>query len=123
MLLISHLRLQVAYRYWAVAVLTLRREWFSIDKHRLDKFLMLARRLMRQMLLYLRTHKWCVRGWAGWAGRPPHGCSGQKFASPRNIAHMGRLARATLCLPTLHLCLYRRSDLLGRSIRPVHATI
>lgn len=34
------------------------REWFSIDRLRLDKFLMLVRKFIAQMLTYLHSVQW-----------------------------------------------------------------
>lgn len=51
---------QGAFRYWSLFIATMRREWFSIDKLRLDKFLMLIRKFVHAMFLHLRQHKWCV---------------------------------------------------------------
>lgn len=37
---------------------TMRREWFGIDRLRLDKFLMLVRKFVAQLLAYLARHGW-----------------------------------------------------------------
>ena len=39
---------------------TMRREWFGIDRLRLDKYLMLIRKFVAQMLRHLSASKWCV---------------------------------------------------------------
>jgi Nucleolar protein,Nop52 len=38
---------------------TMRREWFGIDRLRLDKFMMLVRKFMQQMFVHLRNADWC----------------------------------------------------------------
>jgi len=50
--------LQMAYMYFTMFMHTMRREWFSIDRLRLDKFLMLVRKFMGQLFTYLRSHNW-----------------------------------------------------------------
>jgi ribosomal RNA-processing protein 1 len=44
--------------YFDCYLATMRREWFAIDYHRLDKFLMLVRRFVVAMLALLRDRKW-----------------------------------------------------------------
>lgn len=51
-------RPQVALRYYAAFIATLRREWFMIDHLRLDKFLMLIRRFFRAGLRRLQGAGW-----------------------------------------------------------------
>ena len=36
----------------------MQREWFGIDRLRLDKFLMLARKFVRQLFVYLQASAW-----------------------------------------------------------------
>jgi len=49
---------QVAYLYFTVFLSTMRREWFGIDRLRLDKFMMLVRKFIRALFLYLQAQKW-----------------------------------------------------------------
>ena len=49
---------QVAHLYFTCFVLTMRREWFGIDRLRLDKFLMLIRKFMCRMFKLLADSKW-----------------------------------------------------------------
>ncbi len=49
---------QVAWTYWTTFITTMRREWFSIDRLRLDKFLMLVRKFVRAWLLFLKARAW-----------------------------------------------------------------
>ncbi len=44
-------------------MITMRREWFGIDRLRMDKFLMLIRKFIHHMLVCLKTAKWCVGEW------------------------------------------------------------
>lgn len=37
----------------------MRREWFGIDRLRLDKFMMLVRKFMQQTFVHLRNADWC----------------------------------------------------------------
>jgi len=41
-------------------LITLGREWFGIDRLRMDKFMMLVRRCLRQMLAYVKEKEWEV---------------------------------------------------------------
>lgn len=50
--------LQVAQQYYTVFIKTLRREWFGIDHLRLDKFLMLIRKFIHQLLRLLQAGQW-----------------------------------------------------------------
>jgi hypothetical protein len=50
--------LQVSFSYFNCFIRTMRREWFGIDRHRLDKFLMLIRAFVHQLFVYLATKKW-----------------------------------------------------------------
>jgi ribosomal RNA-processing protein 1 len=58
---------QLSRRYAAAAFATLRREWPLIDKHRVDKFLVLARELVRQALRSLAARGWPRGGCEAWA--------------------------------------------------------
>ena len=49
---------QVAYLYFTVFLSTMRREWFGIDRLRLDKFMMLVRKFVQGLFLYLQAQKW-----------------------------------------------------------------
>ncbi len=49
---------QVAYLYFTVFLSTMRREWFGIDRLRLDKFMMLVRKFVQALFLYLQAQKW-----------------------------------------------------------------
>ena len=52
---------QVALGYFRMFLATMRREWFGIDRLRLDKFMMLVRKFMQQTFVHLRAANWCVR--------------------------------------------------------------
>ncbi|KAG2444481.1 hypothetical protein HXX76_001231 [Chlamydomonas incerta] len=56
--MLTRLNEQTAYLYFTCFLDTMRREWFGIDRLRLDKFLMLIRRFVHQMLLCLKAAKW-----------------------------------------------------------------
>ncbi|KDD76619.1 hypothetical protein H632_c159p2 [Helicosporidium sp. ATCC 50920] len=49
---------QLAVRYHDAFVETMRREWFGIDRLRLDKFMMLVRRIMHTMFVLLASRGW-----------------------------------------------------------------
>ncbi len=49
---------QSAFTFFSCFVATIRREWFGIDRLRLDKFLLLIRRFVRRMLECLAKAKW-----------------------------------------------------------------
>ena len=49
---------QVAYLYFTVFLNTMRREWFGIDRLRLDKFMMLVRKFVKALFLYLQAQQW-----------------------------------------------------------------
>lgn len=49
---------QVAYAYFSACMTTLRREWFGIDRHRIDKFLNLIREFVYHLFLMLHDAKW-----------------------------------------------------------------
>ncbi|KAF5830019.1 nucleolar protein,Nop52-domain-containing protein [Dunaliella salina] len=48
----------MAFLYFTVFIKTMQREWFNIDRLRLDKFLMLVRKFIGQLLAYLGSHNW-----------------------------------------------------------------
>ena len=48
-----------AHTYFAVFFRALREEWFGIDRLRLDKFMLLIRRMLRQLFRRLRDAAWC----------------------------------------------------------------
>ena len=50
--------LQAAYLYFTVFLSTMKREWFGIDRLRLDKFMMLVRTFMKALFQYLQARKW-----------------------------------------------------------------
>lgn len=50
----------VGQSYFKAFVKTMRREWFGIDRHRLDKFMMLIRKFYAQHLRFLQDQTWCV---------------------------------------------------------------
>ncbi|GIL67023.1 hypothetical protein Vafri_20412 [Volvox africanus] len=49
---------QTAYLYFTGFMSTIRREWFGIDRLRMDKFLMLIRKFIHSMLACLKASKW-----------------------------------------------------------------
>lgn len=49
---------QVSFSYFTCFIRTMRREWFGIDRYRLDKFLMLIRTFVHKLFVYLATKKW-----------------------------------------------------------------
>lgn len=50
-----------AYLYYTVFLSTMKREWFGIDRLRLDKFMMLVRTFMKALFQYLQAHKWDIK--------------------------------------------------------------
>ena len=44
--------------YFQTFMRTMRREWFGIDRLRLDKFLLLVRRFVRALFAHLRAVNW-----------------------------------------------------------------
>mmetsp|Transcript_32823 Transcript_32823/g.93150 ORF Transcript_32823/g.93150 Transcript_32823/m.93150 type:complete len:577 (+) Transcript_32823:92-1822(+) len=48
----------VAYTYFSTFLKTIRREWLGIDRLRLDKFMLLIRYFLRQMLVLLQNSNW-----------------------------------------------------------------
>jgi hypothetical protein len=57
--------------YFDAFLVTMRREWFAIDYHRLDKYLMLVRRVLAAVLCLLRDSRWCGGGCGAAQRRPP----------------------------------------------------
>ena len=53
-------RAQVAFLYFTVCMQSLRREWFGIDRLRLDKFMLLIRHFLRQLFQHLSNLEWCA---------------------------------------------------------------
>ena len=49
---------QVGFFYFAAFIATMRREWFGIDRLRLDKYLMLVRKLVGSMFGYMHARRW-----------------------------------------------------------------
>jgi hypothetical protein len=47
--------------YFKVFARTMQREWFGIDRLRLDKFMLLARKFVHQLFALLRQSDWCAR--------------------------------------------------------------
>lgn len=58
--MLLQLKPQVAVLYFNSFIITMRREWSSIDHHRLDKFLMIFRRFVAGMLAMLKSKQWYV---------------------------------------------------------------
>lgn len=59
----SHLyseNVQVALSFFQVFLQTMFREWDSIDKLRLDKFMMLVRKFIQGVFRLLLDHGWCA---------------------------------------------------------------
>lgn len=54
----SRRAVQVALAYFRVFFTTMRREWFGIDRLRLDKFMVLVRKVVQQTFLYFRQANW-----------------------------------------------------------------
>lgn len=50
----------MAFTYFRVFFATMRREWFGIDRLRLDKFMMLVRKFVQQSFVHLRNADWCA---------------------------------------------------------------
>ncbi|GIM10240.1 hypothetical protein Vretimale_13972 [Volvox reticuliferus] len=60
---------QSAYLFFTAFMSTMRREWFGIDRLRMDKFLMLIRKFIHHMLVRLKASKWhadLVQRYAGY---------------------------------------------------------
>jgi ribosomal RNA-processing protein 1 len=56
--LLQQMQPAMAQLYWAGLLATLRREWFAMDHHRLDKFLMLVRKFVAALLARLADQQW-----------------------------------------------------------------
>lgn len=56
--LIPKMQQPVAQLYWAAMLHTLRAEWFALDRHRLNKFLMLARKFVAAVFARLAAADW-----------------------------------------------------------------
>ena len=52
------LKSQMAILYASVFFWTMRNEWAGIDKHRLDKYCVLARQMQKHMFQYLQRRDW-----------------------------------------------------------------
>ena len=59
--LVHSLKHKVALSYVGVFYITARREWIGIDRHRMDKYLLLVRRLTSQVLRYCADREWEVK--------------------------------------------------------------
>ena len=51
---------QGALQYFKIFARTIQREWFGIDKLRLDKFMVLARKFLHQVYTHLQNTGWCA---------------------------------------------------------------
>ncbi len=60
----------VARTYFVVFFRALREEWFGIDRLRLDKYMLLIRRVLRQLFRRLHDADWCSFPWPGICGVP-----------------------------------------------------
>lgn len=49
---------KVSIQFFGSFMATMCREWFGIDQWRMDKFMMLVRRIFRQLLFKLQEHSW-----------------------------------------------------------------
>ncbi len=56
---LTQLSPDVARTYFTVFFRALREEWFGIDRLRLDKFMLLIRRMLRQLFRRLHSASWC----------------------------------------------------------------
>lgn len=52
--------LQGGLLYFKVFAKTMQREWFGIDRLRLDKFMLLVRKFVHQLFALLRQSDWCA---------------------------------------------------------------
>lgn len=52
------LPVDMAYKYYTCMLDTMRREWFGIDRLRLDKFMMMVRKFTGAMFAFLMSHGW-----------------------------------------------------------------
>ena len=50
--------MQSALHYFKIFARTMQREWFGIDKLRLDKFMVLARKFLHQVYAHLQSTGW-----------------------------------------------------------------
>ena len=48
----------MGFLYYAAFISTMRREWFGIDRLRLDKFLMLVRKFLGSAFAYMQSRQW-----------------------------------------------------------------
>jgi ribosomal RNA-processing protein 1 len=48
----------MAVLYWSAMLSTLRSEWFALDRHRLNKFLMLVRKFVGAVFTRLAADDW-----------------------------------------------------------------
>jgi hypothetical protein len=58
--ILSQLNPSSAHLYFTTFVHTMRREWFGIDRLRLDKFLLLIRRFISHMFVSLKQRSWAA---------------------------------------------------------------
>lgn len=49
---------KISIQFFGNFMATMCREWFGIDQWRMDKFMMLVRRIFRQLLFKLQEHEW-----------------------------------------------------------------
>ena len=49
---------EAAVNFIRCGLATLGREWFGLDRWRMDKFMMFARRLIRQVFVFCRDNQW-----------------------------------------------------------------
>ncbi|XP_047112925.1 ribosomal RNA processing protein 1 homolog [Schistocerca piceifrons] len=75
-------KLEQGLLYAECFLLTLRREWFGIDQHRLDKFMMLVRRCVRQLFAYCSSHSWPSETYEGISGLLERGITSSAESSP-----------------------------------------
>lgn len=54
-------QIEVAIQFFGNFMVTAEHEWFGLDQWRLDKFMMLIRRVLRQMLFRLKEVNWDVK--------------------------------------------------------------
>lgn len=59
--ILAQLSPSTAHTYFTVFFRALREEWFGIDRLRLDKFMLLIRRMLRQLFRRLRDAAWSAR--------------------------------------------------------------
>lgn len=56
--LIPRMQPAMAQLYWSAMLCTLRSEWFALDRHRLNKFLMLVRKFVAAVFTRLAAADW-----------------------------------------------------------------